>query len=61
MMLSTSTGIRSSLPGSCQITFAGKMRSKRKKQAGWNDSFEVIQNIAENNQGDHNSYLGTKD
>jgi hypothetical protein len=37
------------------------MRRKREKQAGRNDSFEVIQNIAENNQGDNNSYPGNKD
>lgn len=54
LMLCTSAGIKSSLPGSCQITSAGKMRSKRKKQAGQNDSFEVLQNPAENNQGDNN-------
>jgi hypothetical protein len=54
LMLCTSAGIKSSLPGSCQITSAGKMRSKRKKQAGRNDSFEVLQNPAENNQGNNN-------
>ena len=53
-MLSTSTGIKSSLPGSYQMTFAGKTRSKRKKQVTWNDGFEVLQNPAENNKGDNN-------
>ena len=53
-MLYASAGIKSSLPGSSQITSASKMRSKRNKQAGWNNGFEVLQNPAENNQGDNN-------
>lgn len=54
LMLSTSAGIKSSLQGSCQIASAGKMRSKRKKMAARNDSFEVLQNPAENNVGNSN-------
>lgn len=54
LKLSTSAGIKSSLPGSCQITSAGKARSKRKKQACRNNSFEVLQNPSGNNQGDNN-------
>ena len=30
------------------------MRSKRKKQEGWKDGFEVLQNHPENNQGGNN-------
>lgn len=53
LMLSTSAGIKSSLPGSC-LTSAGKTRSKRKKQACRSNSFEVLQNPAGSSQGDNN-------
>ena len=53
-MLSTSVGFKSSLPSSCRITSAGKARSKRKKQVGWNHGFKILQNTIENNQGENN-------
>lgn len=54
LMLSTSAGNKSSSQGSCQIAPAGKMRSKRKKMAARNDNFGVLQNPAENNEGNSN-------